>query len=36
MAVNANWSGGDFVTLRIAGVGRMSEITLDLPGLVLS
>ncbi|KAI9830191.1 MAG: hypothetical protein M1826_004993 [Phylliscum demangeonii] len=35
-AVNVNWSGKDFETLWIVGVGGVSEISLDLPGPILS
>ena len=35
-AVNLNWSGKNFETLWIVGVGGVSEITLNLPGPILS
>lgn len=35
-AVNLNWSGRDFETLWIVGVGGVSEIMFDLPGPILS
>jgi len=35
-AVNVNWSGKDFETLWIVGVGGVGEITFDLPGPILS
>ena len=35
-AVNVNWTGKDFETLWIVGVGGVSEVTWSLPGPILS